>query len=94
MVIKPFKVQPKIPENFFDETWIKLKTALDAVYNKNSVSVSKEELYRVSFIAQEQSCLVIPLFRILGHSFSKYIMCGLLLHQLLHQPGGGGSVHA
>jgi cullin-4 len=46
LVIKPFKVQPKLPENFFQETWAKLQSALHAVYSKNASSISKEELYR------------------------------------------------
>lgn len=46
LVIKPFKIQPKLPENFFDETWQKLRTALQAVYHKNASVISKEELYR------------------------------------------------
>lgn len=45
-MIKPFKVQPKLPENFFQETWAKLQSALHAVYSKNASSISKEELYR------------------------------------------------
>ena len=47
LVIKPFKVQPKIPENFEQETWHKLKSAILAVFSKNISSISKEELYRV-----------------------------------------------
>jgi hypothetical protein len=47
MVIKPFKVAPKVPENFFFEAWKHLKDALDAVYSKSSTFISKEELYRV-----------------------------------------------
>jgi hypothetical protein len=47
MVIKPFKVQPKLPENFENETWEKLKIAVSNVYNKNASILSKEELYRV-----------------------------------------------
>jgi cullin-4 len=46
-VIKPFKVQPKLPENFETETWNNLKSAISNVYNKNASSLSKEELYRV-----------------------------------------------
>lgn len=45
-MIKPFKVQPKLPENFFGETWEKLRSAIQAVYFKNTSSISKEELYR------------------------------------------------
>jgi len=46
MVIKPFKVAPKVPDNFGMETWDKLKTALDAVYSKSTSLLSKEVLYR------------------------------------------------
>lgn len=48
LVIKPFKVQPKIPENFEQETWGKLKSAVHDVFSKSSSKISKEELYRVS----------------------------------------------
>jgi hypothetical protein len=48
MVIKPFKVQPKVPDNFGLETWEVLRSAIDAVYTKNASDISKEELYRVS----------------------------------------------
>ena len=46
MVIKPFKSQPKLPENYARDTWAKLETAVRAVTNKVSTSISKEELYR------------------------------------------------
>lgn len=55
MVIKPFKVAPKLPENFGSETWDKLKAALDAVYSKSSSFISKEELYRVSVCLQKHA---------------------------------------
>ena len=48
LTIKPFKTQPKLPDNFEIDTWNKLKIALHAVNDKVSTSVSKEELYRVS----------------------------------------------
>ncbi len=51
LVIKPFKVQPKIPDNFEIETWEKLKNAIQSVYSKNASLLSKEELYRVSIYA-------------------------------------------
>eukprot|EP01038_Epipyxis_sp_PR26KG_P012401 gene12401-16634_t len=53
LVIKPFKVQPKIPENFGLDTWDKLKSALDAIYSKSSSFMSKEELYH----AVEDACV-------------------------------------
>jgi cullin-4 len=48
MIIKPFKTQPKLPENYEHETWIKLQSAVRAVNNKIATEISKEELYRVS----------------------------------------------
>ena len=48
MVIKPFKTQPKIPVNYEQSTWEKLAVAVRAVNSKVTVSISKEELYRVS----------------------------------------------
>eukprot|EP00741_Cyanophora_paradoxa_P010023 tig00000157_g9709.t1 len=53
MVIKPFKVKPKLPEQFEAETWEKLKGAVAAVHTKQPVSCSLEELYR----AVEDLCL-------------------------------------
>ncbi len=46
MVIKPFKVQPKLPENFEDTTWETLRRAIVAVQTKEAVAISHEELYR------------------------------------------------
>lgn len=48
MIIKPFKKQPKIPDNFEQSTWEKLAVAVRAVNSKVAVAISKEELYRVS----------------------------------------------
>ncbi len=48
LVIKPFSVAPKVSDNFFAETWQKLKQAVKTVYEKNASSIGKEELYRVS----------------------------------------------
>lgn len=53
MVIKPFKVQPKLPENFEDATWAQLREAVVAVQEKRPVLASREELYR----AVEDLCL-------------------------------------
>jgi hypothetical protein len=50
MVIKPFKTQPKIHENYEQSTWEKLAVAVRAVNSKVAVAISKEELYRVSYI--------------------------------------------
>jgi hypothetical protein len=47
LIIKPFKSQPKIPENFELISWQKLQQAIHGVFHKISIDVSKEELYRV-----------------------------------------------
>jgi hypothetical protein len=58
MVIKPFKVQPKIPANFIFDTWTsKLQASLRAVYRSEASSganMSKEELYRVSEVKRSE----------------------------------------
>jgi cullin 4 len=46
MIIKPFKVQPQLPDNFEDSTWEKLRAAVHAVQHSEPVATSKEELYR------------------------------------------------
>lgn len=46
LVIKPFKVQPKIPDNFEDISWAKLESAINAVFKKIPTEVSKEVLYQ------------------------------------------------
>eukprot|EP00753_Platysulcus_tardus_P021034 PLAT8591.1.p1 GENE.PLAT8591.1~~PLAT8591.1.p1 ORF type:complete len:738 (+),score=309.97 PLAT8591.1:37-2250(+) len=46
MVIKPFKVKPKLPADFEERTWAELLTAVRAVHSKLPISASREELYR------------------------------------------------
>eukprot|EP00873_Tetraselmis_striata_P009147 jgi/Tetstr1/429411/TSEL_019321.t1 len=53
LVIKPLKSKPKLPENFEDATWEKLKDTVQAVHAKQPVSTSLEELYR----AVEDMCM-------------------------------------
>lgn len=53
IVIKAFKAKPKLPENFEQNTFAKLKDAVAAVHEKRSVNCSLEELYR----AVEDLCL-------------------------------------
>ncbi len=48
MVIKPFKVAPKPPEAFADDTLNNLSLAVEAVYAQKHSQFSQEELYRVS----------------------------------------------
>ena len=55
MVIKPFKVAPKVSKSLVDDLWTeKLELAVEAVFSKLDVkSISKEELYR----AVEDICI-------------------------------------
>ncbi|CAM6082064.1 unnamed protein product [Calypogeia fissa] len=53
LVIKPFKDKPKLPTNFEEVTWAKIKKAVMAIHLKQPVSCSLEELYR----AVEDLCL-------------------------------------
>ena len=46
MVIVPFKNKPKLPDNFEESTWAKLKACIEAIYTNTSIDTSKEELYR------------------------------------------------
>ncbi|GBF89461.1 hypothetical protein Rsub_02033 [Raphidocelis subcapitata] len=46
LLIKPLKQQPKLPENFEQDTWARLEDAVDAVHRKRAVACSLEELYR------------------------------------------------
>ncbi|KAG7392911.1 Cullin-4A [Phytophthora boehmeriae] len=46
MTIKPFKVTPKLPESFEDDTWKKLEAAVHNVHAKQTSVLSREELYR------------------------------------------------
>ncbi|XP_075691877.1 cullin-4B isoform X4 [Rhinoderma darwinii] len=47
LVIKNFKEKPKLPENYTDETWQKLKEAVDAIENSTSIKYNLEELYQI-----------------------------------------------
>ena len=40
-------VKPKLPDDFEEKTWAKLKEAVQAVQSKRPVTCSFEELYRV-----------------------------------------------
>lgn len=46
LTIVPLKVKPKLPENFEEESWNKLKEAIKAIHNSSSVGYSLEELYK------------------------------------------------
>ncbi|RUP46330.1 hypothetical protein BC936DRAFT_147076 [Jimgerdemannia flammicorona] len=46
LVIKNFKVKPKLPENYEAEAWTKLQTAVHAIHRSQPVSDSLEALYK------------------------------------------------
>lgn len=46
MVIKSYKVQPKLPENYLDDTWKQLATAVGAVHRAEPMPVGFETLYK------------------------------------------------
>lgn len=46
LVIKNFKDKPKLPENYTNETWQKLKEAVEAIQNSTSIKYNLEELYQ------------------------------------------------
>ncbi|OCT65840.1 hypothetical protein XELAEV_18042089mg [Xenopus laevis] len=46
LVIKNFKDKPKLPENYTDETWQKLKGTVEAIQNSTSIKYNLEELYQ------------------------------------------------
>ncbi|XP_068181359.1 cullin-4B [Antennarius striatus] len=46
LVIKNFKEKPKLPENYTEETWQKLKEAVEAIQNSTSINYNLEELYQ------------------------------------------------
>ncbi|KAK5608833.1 Cullin-4B [Crenichthys baileyi] len=46
LVIKNFREKPKLPENYTQETWQKLKDAVEAIQNSTSIKYNLEELYQ------------------------------------------------
>lgn len=46
LVIKNFREKPKLPENYTQETWQKLKEAVEAIQNSTSIKYNLEELYQ------------------------------------------------
>ncbi|KAG2378507.1 hypothetical protein C9374_008146 [Naegleria lovaniensis] len=45
--IKPFTIKPTVDENFEEETWNKLKSAVIAIQQKQLISIGQEELYQL-----------------------------------------------
>ncbi|XP_028272205.1 cullin-4B [Parambassis ranga] len=46
LVIKNFREKPKLPENYTQDTWQKLKEAVEAIQNSTSIKYNLEELYQ------------------------------------------------
>lgn len=46
--------KPKLPENYTDETWQKLKEAVEAIQNSTSIKYNLEELYQVCINVDSQ----------------------------------------
>ncbi|KAI8820589.1 ubiquitin-protein ligase, cullin 4 [Fimicolochytrium jonesii] len=46
LVIKAFKVKPKLPENYVANTWSRLEQAVRAIHSQQSIPDSLEELYQ------------------------------------------------
>ncbi|XP_020375360.1 cullin-4B [Rhincodon typus] len=46
LVIKNFKDKPKLPDNYTNETWQKLKEAVEAIQKSTSIKYNLEELYQ------------------------------------------------
>ncbi|CAI2167115.1 6046_t:CDS:10 [Funneliformis geosporum] len=53
LVIKGLKDKPKLPANYEEETWSKLRAAVQAIFNCQRIGTSLEELYK----ACENLCL-------------------------------------
>lgn len=46
LVIKNFKDRPKLSENYTEDTWLKLREAVNAIQNSTSIKYNLEELYQ------------------------------------------------
>ncbi|NWU94020.1 CUL4B protein, partial [Upupa epops] len=57
-----FQDKPKLPENYTDETWQKLKEAVEAIQNSTSIKYNLEELYQVSTSSESPVVQLFVLF--------------------------------
>lgn len=46
LVIKNFKARPELPENYQEQTWSRLKDAVQAIHESRAIKYSLEELYQ------------------------------------------------
>ncbi|XP_044010663.1 cullin-4A [Aphidius gifuensis] len=72
LVIKNFRNNPKLPENYQEETWEKLREAVIAIQTSTSIEYSQEELYQ----AVENMCnhkMAIKLYDNLRNLTEKHV---------------------
>ena len=51
--------KPKLPENYQQETWEKLKDSVEAIHTSRAIKSSLEELYQVrTFWQLQENCVV------------------------------------
>ena len=46
LIIKPYKDKPKVPANFFDDTWSVLSQAVGSVHRSQLQGLQQESLYK------------------------------------------------
>lgn len=63
--------KPKLPENYTQETWQKLKEAVEAIQNSTSIKYNLEELYQVHVLD------TLWFFRALNCTVNVLHSCGL-----------------
>jgi hypothetical protein len=75
IVIRPFESKPKIPHNFEITSWNKLQEAINGVFHKRSIDMSKEELYHVGFPSPLSLSLCLSLTLLLSLFVSLSLSC-------------------
>ncbi|KAJ1338929.1 hypothetical protein BSLG_006564 [Batrachochytrium salamandrivorans] len=48
LIIKSFRVKPRLPDNYEADTWERLRLAVDAIHKRIPIQDSLEELYKIS----------------------------------------------
>lgn len=68
------EAKPTLPTNFEEDTWAKLKAAINAIFLKQPVSCSLEDYYQVGFYVfyHLHSILLVH-----STSFVKFVVCRL-----------------
>lgn len=76
LVIKNFREKPRLPENFQQQTWEKLKESVEAIQRSTSIRWSLEELYQ----AVENMCshkMSAQLYDQLKEVCDKHVRCNV-----------------